>query len=134
MKIDLEKAFPAPRRKNKGNPRTYDVNITFVKNGSNGMKVRFSFLNEAAKASANYDYVEVSSILFSKEYLFFRFFKDRQSMKTYKLLGRTKFGGSCDFSITPTNEESKAYRMYWIGKTYKLHYDEESELFYVSNN
>ncbi len=135
MKVNLSEAFPWPAKAEGSiSKNPYDIKISLIENAGGPMKVRFGVLNKAAEVSKNYSYIEVSSPLYSKDHLFFRFYSERQHKKTYKLVKSSRSKGAARFfSFTPSKEESKAWRKHWTGKTYTLLLDEESGLYYVTN-
>ena len=114
------------------NPRTYDVRITLNKSGSKGFVVRFGFLNESIKAFIGKSYIQVSKVEKLPDRIYFRLFDNREYIDTHKLVTNSKAATSYLYmTITPTSNEEKIYRAKWINKEFRLHRDENNELFYI---
>lgn len=141
MKLDMDQLFATPKKRppiNTGK-RNYDIRVTLNKSGKKRTTVRFGLLNAAANEAKKYDYAEVSTDTeIMKTRLYFRFHKEKMNANVHKLSISTSENGAPGaglyFTITPSERAEKIYRMNWIGKTYKLQYDDENELYYIENN
>lgn len=122
-----------------GNKRLYDVRITLNKNGSGGrMAIRFGLINAAAEEGKKHGFAEASNDLnLLKNRIYFLFHDAKTGSNVHQLsASKSRNGSPCAglyFTVTPSAEEEKIYRMNWIGKTYKLQYDEDYELYFIEN-
>ena len=136
-KLDMNQAFPFSRKKPKREPvRTYDVRITENKGGrekSGNGKIRFGFLNNAAKAFGMKLYIEASNIEYTKDHIYFRTHDKKTNANLYKITPSSDAPtNSCYFAFTPSDKIARIYHMNWVGKTFQLSWDIENELYYIS--
>ena len=135
MKLDMNKAFPPPERTQITKPvKAYDVRITLNNSGEKKKQVvRFGFINHAAVEFGTHLFIEASDIEYTKDRIYFKSHdeKTHKNIHTLSSNGKTR-QDSCYFTITPSDKAEKMYRMNWIGKTFKLLYDTENELFFIS--
>ena len=131
-KLDLNGIFAVPERKKATIHKTYDVRITLNKAGKGRQAIRFGFINKAASVFGEHAFIEASYVERMRERIYFRSHSEKVSANVHVLSsnGRTR-KDSCYFTITPSNEAEKIYRMSWIGKTFPLLYDTENELYYI---
>lgn len=111
--------------------RNYDVKITLNKSGraDGGFVVRFGFINRAGEVFKKGMFVEATDVEKMRTKIYFRSAEEKEHPKMYKL---TSDAPTCSyFSFTPTTEAEKVYRTLWLGKEFKLKYDEECELYYI---
>ena len=115
------------------NPRTYDVRITLNKSSkSNGFVVRFGFLNEAVKAFNGKTYIQASKVETLPNRIYFRLLNERTYIGAHKLCTNSKAETSNLYmSFTPSEAAEKIFRAKWVGKTFKIKYDEECEHYYI---
>lgn len=138
MEKDINKLFPtAPvRNTNATHKRDYDVRISLNKSGGDRWCIRFGLINNASKEASKHGFAEVSDIEYMPTRLYFRFHDWKDNRNIHILSASTKaesLKSSCYFCITPAGKAEKLYRANWIGKTYRLQFDDDVNLFYIEN-
>lgn len=130
--MNINEIFDNRQSKRIINPRVYDVRITLNKNGSDRFAIRFGFLNEAVKAFAGKNYIQVSRVDKLPNRIYFRLFDNKANLDAHKLSTNPKSETSNSYmTITPTEAAEKIYRAKWVGKTFKIKYDQEYDLYYI---
>ncbi len=113
--------------------RNYDVRITLNKNGSGRFAIRFGFLNEAVKAFSGKTYIQVSRVDKLPNQIYFRLFDDKANLDAHKLCTNSKAKTTNLYTtITPTEAVEKIYRAKWVGKTFKIKYDKQCDLYFIN--
>lgn len=112
--------------------RNYDVRITLNKSGDGRFMIRFGFLNDAAKAFKGGKYVQISRVEVCQDKIYFRVFEEKKYLDAYKLGTNTNSNTSNLYTaFMPTTAAEKIYRAKWVGKTFKIKYDAENELYFI---
>ena len=120
---------PVPKNPTHSAPRNYDVRITLNKSGKTRlMAIRFGFINDAAKAFENAQYIETSDVEKCADRIYFRTFNEKVSANAYKLSGS---GSSRYTQFTPSIKAEKIYSTKWIGGTFKIKFDDECGWFFI---
>lgn len=133
--MDINELFDNRQVKKASNPRLYDVRITLNKCGGDRFAIRFGFLNNAVKAFKGKSYVQVSKVEKLPTKIYFRLFDSRANLDAHKLCTNSHSEISNLYTtITPTAEAEKIYRTKWIGKDFKIKFDEGFGLYYIELN
>ena len=113
--------------------RTYDVRITLNKSGKgDGFSIRFGFLNNAAKAFGESQYIQISNVEKLQDAIFFRTHNEKMFLDAYKLSSNSKSRTSnCYTAFTPSVSQEKIYRLKWVNKTFNIQFDDECGLYFI---
>lgn len=113
--------------------RNYDVRVTLNKAGGNRFAIRFGFINRGFAAFKDAYYLQATNVEKGQYRIYFMPHEKRDYLDVYKLI-RGKTPSSLYFSFTPSEKAEKIYRAKWIGKTFRLVYDDECGLYYIQLN
>lgn len=131
--MNINEIFDNRQSRRVANPRTYDVRITLNKSGSGRFAIRFGFLNEAVKAFGGKTYIQASKVEKLPTKIYFRLFDNKANLDAHKLCTNSKSETSNLYmTITPSEADEKIYRAKWVGKTFKLKYDSDNSLYYIT--
>ena len=138
----LEKLFPLPEKIEKtGRPvvNDYDIKFTLNKNGVDNKgattyAVRIALLNDAVKIYNDYQNVEMSDVLADDDRIYFRAHEQKWNRNIHKLSTSTVHTTSRYFQIKATGQREKRLRANFIGKKFKIEWDEELCCYYIDKN
>lgn len=132
MNININEIFDNRQSKNVSNPRLYDVRITLNKSGGDRFAIRFGFLNNAVKAFEGKSYAQVSRVDKLPTRIYFKAFDAKANLDAHKLSTNSKSTTSNLYmTITPSPEVEKIYRTRWIGKEFRIKFDNDVKLYYI---
>ena len=126
-----------PERKKTAPKRSYksDVVIKLI-GGSGRYRIKFNFYNKAKAIAEEWEFVRVSTLSAKNcNRIYFLPLRNSLGKFDYKV---NKTSVSCNFALTPTTEEEKKYRNYWVNGGYDIKqdnslegYDGDNGLYYI---